>query len=64
MKIRYDSEADVLRILFKDVPITESGEDPPGVVHDYDEQGNLVGLELLDASSRVEVESIEFRTSA
>ena len=54
MKVNYDSEVDVLRIILKDTPIEESDEDKPGVILDYDEDGNIVGLEILDASLRVE----------
>jgi uncharacterized protein YuzE len=54
MKVTYDAEVDVLRILFRDAPIEESDEDKPGVVLDYDKDGNLVGLEVLDASKRME----------
>ncbi len=53
MKVTYDPEVDVLRILFRDVPIEESDEDKPGFILDYDKQGNLVGPEL-NASQRVE----------
>lgn len=54
MKVNYDSEVDVLRIILKDTPIEESDEEKPGVVLDYDKDGNIVGLEVLDASLRVE----------
>jgi len=54
MKVTYDPEVDVLRILFSDAPIEESDEDKPGVVLDYDKDGNLVGLEVVDASKRME----------
>jgi uncharacterized protein YuzE len=54
MKITYDPEVDVLRILFRDVPIEESGEDKPGVILDYDKDGKVVGLEVLNASQRIE----------
>lgn len=54
MKVTYDSEVDVLRVLFRDTPIEESDEDKPGVILDYDKDGNLVGLEVLNASQRIE----------
>ena len=54
MKVTYDPEVDVLRILFSNSPIEESDEDKPGVILDYDKDGNIVGLELLDASKRME----------
>jgi uncharacterized protein YuzE len=54
MKVTYDPEVDVLRILFSRAPIEESDEDKPGVIIDYDKDGNVVGLEILDASKRME----------
>jgi len=54
MKVRYDPEVDILRILFSNAPIEESDEEKPGVVLDYDKDGNVVGLEILDASRRME----------
>ena len=54
MKVTYDPEVDVLRVLFRDTPIAESDEDKPGVIFDYDKGGNIVGLEVLNASLRVE----------
>ncbi len=54
MKVVYDQAVDVLRILFSSVAIEESDEDKPGIVLDYDRDGNIVGLEVLDASKRIE----------
>jgi uncharacterized protein YuzE len=54
MKVTYDSETDILRILLNNNPIEESDEEKPGIILDYDEDGNIVGLEVLDASKRVE----------
>jgi uncharacterized protein YuzE len=54
MKVTYDPEVDVLRILLSHMPVEESDEDKPGVILDYDKNGNIVGLEILDASRRVE----------
>lgn len=42
MKITYNSEVDVLRILFSNVPIEESDEDKPGVILDYDKDGTTL----------------------
>ena len=54
MKVIYDSEVDVLRIVFANSPVEESDEDKPGTILDYDKEGNIVGIEILDASKRVE----------
>jgi uncharacterized protein YuzE len=54
MKISYDPEVDVLRVLFNTRPIEESDEERPGLILDYDADGNVVGVEVLNASERVE----------
>jgi len=54
MKITYDPEVDVLRIIFSDAPIEESDEEKPGVILDFDKEGNITGMEILDASRRME----------
>ena len=54
MKVFYDSHTDTLSVILKDnVTIHESDEDKPGVILDYDKDGNLISLEILDASKRV-----------
>ena len=53
MKVTYDAEVDILRIILSDAEIEESDEEKPGVILDYDKHGNVVGLEVLSASTRV-----------
>jgi len=65
MKVTYDAEVDVLRIIFRDAAIEESDEQKPGVILDYDKEGHVVGLEILDASDHITTpESIEFALAA
>ncbi len=54
MKILYDPEVDVLRILLSNAPVAESDEAKPGMIFDYDKDGNVVGMEILNASKRIE----------
>ena len=52
MRITYDSEADVLYIQFLDTTvITKNISD--GVAFDYDSDGNLAGIEVLEAGVRI-----------
>ena len=54
MKIKYDQEVDVLTIEFSSARVDESDEDKPGIILDYDKDGNIVGIEILNASKRME----------
>ena len=53
MKVKYDPEVDILRIILNDSPMEESDESKSGVILDYDANGNVVGFEVLNASKRV-----------
>jgi len=50
MKIKYDKEVDVINLQFSDAEIFETDEDKPGVIIDYDKNGNIVEIEILNAS--------------
>jgi uncharacterized protein YuzE len=53
-KVEYDSVSDTLTVTLRQGEVAESDEDKPGVILDYEEAGNLLSIELLDASQRVE----------
>lgn len=65
MKASYDPKTDTLSLILKDAAtVAESDEDKPGVILDYDEQGDLVSMEILDASRRVtEAKKMEFQVA-
>jgi len=54
MKVNYDPETDTLTIELKAGKTAESDESKPGIILDFDEKGDLLGLEILDASKRVD----------
>ena len=54
MKVRYDPATDTLTVLLKEgVAVAESDEERPGTVLDFDADGELISVEILDASRRV-----------
>jgi len=50
MKIKYDKETDVMYIKFSDAEIAESLEEKSGVIIDFDKEGNVGGIELINIS--------------
>ena len=61
MKTKYDKEADALYVRFADAPVSESEEVRPGIVFDFDEEGRIVAVEILDASEHL-ASGTDFKT--
>jgi uncharacterized protein YuzE len=55
MKIHLDEKADALYLRLDDSPIVESEEVAPGIVLDYNDRDQVVGVEILDVKSRVPI---------
>ena len=54
MKIEYDQQADAMYIRLRAGTVAESEEIRPGVVFDYDVEGKVLGIEMLDVSERTD----------
>jgi uncharacterized protein YuzE len=53
MKVAYDKETDALYLRLSSARIVESEEVRPGLVLDFDAEGHIVAIELLDAAKQV-----------
>jgi uncharacterized protein YuzE len=58
MKLNYFPETDSLYIDLSEQPSAESKEVSEGVVLDYDARGNLVGIDIDNASIKVELKQL------
>ena len=58
MRIEYDSDVDALYVQFKDVTPDDNIDLEEGVTVDLDDEGHIVGLEILDAAERFGLESL------
>ena len=65
MKVTYDRETDSLTITLRKASIEESDEIAQDVIADFDQNGEVVGFEILRASRLVDnAEVVEFEKSA
>lgn len=62
MKFHYYPETDSLYIELSDKPSVDSQEIKPGIVLDLDEEGNLVGLDIDQASDKVTLSKLEIES--
>jgi uncharacterized protein YuzE len=54
MKVVYDPDKDILQITFIEMTVEETAQISPGLVLDYDGDGNAIGLEIANASTKVD----------
>ena len=59
MKIKYDSKADAMNIIFQKGKYDISKEVADGIIIDMGEKGKILSIEILDVSKRMPKESIE-----
>jgi uncharacterized protein YuzE len=59
MKGQFDREVDAMYVCLDDSRIMESEEVKPGVVLDFNEKNQVVGVEILDAGKRVAEASLK-----
>ena len=65
MKLNVDKQADALYLRLDDSPIVVSEEVSPGVVLDYNESNEVVGVEMLNLSKRssdLNLSALQFET--
>ncbi|MGD8720038.1 MAG: DUF2283 domain-containing protein [Candidatus Zixiibacteriota bacterium] len=58
MKISYDKDADAMYIHFREGEFDHCKEPSPGVIHDLDANGTVLGIEILDVSRRTALQEI------
>lgn len=66
MKLHVDKEADALYLRLDDSKIIESEEVSPGIVLDFNEHNQVVGIEMLrlsERTSRLNLEELQYQTA-
>lgn len=58
MKIEYSKSSDSLYIKLREAKITDSKDIEDGVTVDVDENGHIVGIEILDASEKLDMSDL------
>jgi len=53
MRIIFDPETDTLSLIFREDKIIESDEIREGIIVDYNKDGKIVSMEILDASEQI-----------
>ena len=59
MRATYDSEANALYVRFSEAAIVETEELRPGLIVDFDKEGRIVGLEMLNARAQLPADALK-----
>jgi uncharacterized protein YuzE len=59
MQLRHYPETDTLYVAFREDVSVESEEVSPGVVADFDAEGHVIGFEVEDASTQMDLSSVQ-----
>jgi uncharacterized protein YuzE len=59
MRVHFDEQADAVYIRLDDSSIVDSEEVQPGIVLDFDERGQVVGIEILKVKERVPLANLK-----
>ena len=66
MRLHVDKEADALYLRLDDSKIIESEEVSPGIVLDFNERNQVVGIEMLNLSQRtpkLDLRELQYQTA-
>jgi uncharacterized protein YuzE len=58
-RIRYSPSVDALAIHLREATVDDSEEIEPGIVLDYDKEGKVIGIEILDFAARIREDALE-----
>jgi len=59
MKVSYDPKHDVLYLKFSDAKIVDTVEVVEGILIDYGENGEVVGIEMINASALIKTKPLK-----
>jgi len=59
MKLEFDPQADAAYLEISDMEIKTTREIEPGIIADYDDEGHVVGIEVLSISKRTALAPIK-----
>jgi uncharacterized protein YuzE len=58
MRMHYSQDADAIYIRLKEDRIHNTNEVTPDIIMDYDDKGNVIGIEILSASEKVDTQEL------